>query len=136
MKTKFKQILTPILFLIGVVAFAQQSVSGTVTDESGTPIPGATVVVSGTDNSTTSDFDGNFTISASINDVLSVSYVGYVQKEAIVTSSTISISLTSSTALDEVVVTGYGTFDKKSYTGSAVVISGEELKYQEHFQYL
>ena len=127
MKTKLKQILTPILFLIGVVAFAQQSVSGTVTDESGTPIPGATVVVSGTDNSTTSDFDGNFTISASINDVLSVSYVGYVQKEAIVTSSTISISLTSSTALDEVVVTGYGTFDKKSYTGSAVVISGEEL---------
>ena len=125
MKTKFNLILSSLLFLFGFVAFAQQTVTGNVTDESGAPIPGATIV--NDNNATTTDFDGNFTIDASINDVLSVSYVGYVQQEVTVTSTSVDIVLQSSTELNEVVVTGYGTFDKRTYTGSAVVISGDDL---------
>ena len=64
MKTIFNQILTSLLFLFGVVAFAQQTVTGTVTDESGAPIPGATIA--NANNATTSDFDGNFKINSSL----------------------------------------------------------------------
>ena len=86
--------------MFAVVTFAQQTITGNVTDESGAPIPGATIV---NDNkATTTDFDGNFTIDASINDVLTVSYVGYIQQEVTVTSTSIDIVLQSSTELDEV----------------------------------
>ena len=127
MKTKFNQILTSLLFLFGVVAFAQQTVTGTVTDESGAPIPGASVSIDGTSVVTTTNFDGNYSISASEGDILVVSYVGYNKTEVSVTSAVTDIVLTSSTALEEVVVTGYGTFDKKKFTGSAVTISGDVL---------
>ena len=68
MKTKFNLILTSLLFLFGVVAFAQQSISGTVTDESGVPLPGATISIKDSSVGTTSDFDGNFTINAENGD--------------------------------------------------------------------
>ena len=127
MKTKFNQILTSLLFLFGVVAFAQQAVTGTVTDESGAPVPGATVSIEGTSNAVTTDFDGNYSILAAQGETLVVNYVGYNATKADVTSSTIDIILSSSTKLDEVIVTGYGTFDKKRFTGSAVTIVGEKL---------
>ena len=115
MKTKYNQILTFLLFLFGVVAFAQQTVTGTVTDESGAPIPGATVVNENSSNVTTSDFDGNFTINAELGEELTISFVGYNQNTIEVTSLTLDITLTSSTELEEVVVTGVsvGTSIKK-----------------------
>ena len=127
MKTKFNQLLTSLLFLFGVVAFAQQAVTGTVTDDSGAPIPGATVSIEGTSNAVTTDFDGNYSILATQGETLVVNYVGYNSTKADVTSSTINVVLSSSTKLDEVIVTGYGTFDKKRFAGSAVTIVGEEL---------
>ena len=127
MKTKYNQILTSLLFLFGVVAFAQQTVTGTVTDESGAPIPGATVSIEGSSSAVNTDFDGNYSILASQGETLVVNYVGYNSKTVNVTSSTIDVVLSSSTKLDEVIVTGYGTFDKKRFAGSAVTIVGEEL---------
>ena len=64
--------------LIVQLTFAQQkTVSGTVSDENGLPLIGATVVISGTSSGTTTDFDGNYKINANAGDVLNFSYVGY-----------------------------------------------------------
>ena len=85
---------------------AQTSVSGTVSDSSGVPLPGATVIVAGTSNGVTTDFDGIYSISASEGDVLSVSYVGYVtQNVTIGSSATVNVTLVADNALEEVVVT-------------------------------
>ena len=77
MKTKINLILTFITLMVSMVAFSQQTISGSVTDENGVPLPGATVFVQGTSNATTTDFDGNFSINASNGDILEASYVGY-----------------------------------------------------------
>ena len=126
-KNKFIQILTLAFLAVFQVALAQQAVTGTVTDQDGLPLPGATVVVKGTATATTADFDGNYSIAAATGDILVVSYVGYTAVEASVNSATMNISLSSDTSLDEVIVTGYGTFNKKNFTGSAVTLSGEAL---------
>jgi len=94
--------------LIVQVTFAQQkTVSGTVSDENGLPLIGATVVISGTSNGTTTDFDGKFMITASTGDVLNFSYVGYSDQNITVgASNTIDATLQPDNSLDEVVVTG------------------------------
>lgn len=126
MKTKFNMILTSLFFLFGVVVSAQQTVNGTVTDESGAPIPGATIFNS--NNSTTSDFDGNFEINSFVDDVITVSYVGYNQQQVTVTSLNVNVVLESSTALDEVVVVGYGSSTKESLVHSVASIDGETIE--------
>ncbi len=127
MKTKFIQILTLALIAVFQVALAQQVVTGKVSDENGQPIPGATVVVKGTSTATSADFDGNFSIIADNGDVLVVSYVGYSAKEITVNGATANASLASSTALDEVTVTGYGQTSKTKSTNSTVRISAETI---------
>ena len=78
MKTKFTYVIMMFIMMISQWNFAQQNITGTVSDNSGVPIPGATVLVTGTNNGVTTDFDGNYSIMASEGDVLSVSYVGYL----------------------------------------------------------
>lgn len=69
-------------FLMTVVAFSQGTITGTVFEENSLPLPGASIVVQGTTNGTSTDFDGNFTIEISENEgVLVVSYIGYVTKK-------------------------------------------------------
>lgn len=110
------------------VAVAQQTVSGSVTDESGIPLPGATVIEKGTRNGTASDFDGNYSISVGANAVLEFSFVGYQTVEITVgNQSNINVSLQPSNQLDEVVVTGFGEVSKKSFAGSAKVVEGENI---------
>ena len=95
MKTKFTRICTSILlfFALTLSAYAQQ-VSGTVSDENGVPLPGATVVVEGTSTGVSTDFDGNYSISASQGDTLVFSFVGYASQSVVVGSSaTINVSL-------------------------------------------
>ena len=70
MKSKINQILTLCLLMVFQVALAQQTVSGTVTDQNGQPIPGATVVVDGTNNGTSTNFDGQYSIDASMGETL------------------------------------------------------------------
>ena len=76
--------------MIGPLAYSQSlTVSGTVTDETGSPLPGATVVVSGTTNGTQTDFDGNYTISDVSSDAtLVVSYIGYLRQQISVNGRT------------------------------------------------
>lgn len=74
---KIKTVLLVFSFLFSGLTFAQQTISGSVTDESGLPLPGATVAVEGTSTGTTTDFDGNYSIEASDGQTLVISYVGY-----------------------------------------------------------
>ena len=110
MKTKFTMILTLFMALIVQLTFAQQkTVTGTVSDENGLPLIGATVVISGTSSGTTTDFDGNYKINVNTGDVLNFSYVGYKSKVATVgVSNTINLALELDNTLDEVVVTALG----------------------------
>jgi hypothetical protein len=109
MKTNLKKFLALSFMIMFQWGLAQTSVSGTVSDSSGVPLPGATVIVDGTSNGVTTDFDGVYSISASEGDVLSVSYVGFVTQNVTVgASATINVTLVSDNALEEVVVTALG----------------------------
>lgn len=113
-----------------LVSFAQQTVTGKVTAaEDGSGIPGVNVLEKGTTNGTVSDADGNFRISVGSNATLVFSFVGYATQEVAVGSqSSVNVSLQSDvTALSEVVVTGYGTQDKKEITSSVVALSAKEF---------
>ena len=131
MKTKFSGILMLLLAFVVQITFAQEkTISGTVSDQSGLPLPGATVLVKGTSSGTSTDFDGKYSISASQGSTLVVSFVGYTSKEVVVgTSSTINIALQESAeALEEVVVTALGiSRDKKSLGYATQEIEGSEL---------
>lgn len=129
MRTKIIQILTFGFILCSGLLFAQQTVTGTITDEEGVPLPGATVAVKGTSNATTADFDGNYVIQAANGEVLVVSYVGYNAQEFMVSSSSADVSLSPSTELDEVVVTAQGIARKEKALGYAVTtITSEDLE--------
>ncbi|MDA0773702.1 MAG: carboxypeptidase-like regulatory domain-containing protein [Bacteroidetes bacterium] len=100
-----------------------------VTDDSGLPLPGATVVVENTNRGVTTDFDGNFSINAQNGEVLIISYVGYQNSRVTVgNQSNYNISLQTESALEEVIVTAFGTSTKKSFTGSAAVINAQDLE--------
>ena len=112
------------LFLTAQLAFSQGSISGNITDDEGVPLPGATIVIVGTNNGTTTDFDGNFTIQANVGDVLSFSYVGYESlNQEILNQDQLSISLIAANELEEVVLTALGIEKKKDddLSGTSVV---------------
>ena len=111
------------------LGFAQKTVSGTVTDTSGVPLPGATVVVQGTNNGVTTNFDGDYSISASEGDVLVVSFVGFDSASATVgAASTYDFSLSEGNALEEVVVTALGiSREKKSLGYSQQTVAGDVI---------
>ena len=110
MKTKFLRILSSFLLVFAFGFNVQaQSISGTVTDDNGVPLPGATVLVQGTTNGVSTDFDGNYSINASSGDTLVFSFVGYSSQSVVVGSSTtVNAQLSPDNALEEVVVTSLG----------------------------
>ena len=124
-------LITLVTFMVSTVALAQQ-VSGTVTEaESGAPLPGATVLIKGTTNGTTTDFDGKFQLSdVNSNATLVVSYIGFeTQEVAVGNNFNLSIALTTSAdALDEIVVIGYGSQRKKEVTGAVSVIDAKTIQ--------
>ena len=129
MKTKFGRILTLFLALVVHCLYAQEkTVSGTVSDASGMPLPGATVLIKGTTSGTSTDFDGNYAISVSQGDVLVFSFVGYTTQEIVVgASNAISISLKDdATTLEEVVITAQGIKRDKKALGYAVTTLDSE----------
>jgi iron complex outermembrane receptor protein len=99
-------------YLIWVIAFLMtsfaysQEVSGTVTDDSNTPLGGVSIIVKGTTTGAISDFDGNYTIEAIDGDTLVFSYVGFDTQEAVVDGSTLDLAMVSGVSLDEVVLVG------------------------------
>ena len=120
------------MMLISVVTFAQRTVSGTVKDAaSGEPIPGATVLVKGSSNGTTTDMDGNYRLQVSETDgILVFSFIGYANVEATVGSrSVVNVDMTEDvTELGEVVVTAFGIEKDKKALGYAVTgVESEDL---------
>ena len=109
--------------------FAQTQLSGSVTDANGEPIPGATIIVQETNNGTTSDFDGNFSITLDQDQNLEISYLGYTSQLIQFTGQdNLSISLVEDqNELDEIIVTGYGTQKKSHLTGAISKITNEKL---------
>ncbi len=139
MKKKLFEFLTKgipfgmFLLLLGLQqVHAQNTISGTVVDNESVPIPGANIVVKGTTNGVVSDFDGNFTINASPEDVLVISYIGFTKKEVTVGSqSTIAVQLDPDVEeLDAVVVIGYGTVKKADVTGSISRVDSKSFEDQ------
>ena len=129
MKTKFKGILTLFLALIVQISFAQEStISGTVTDESGV-LPGVSIIIQGSKKGVETDFDGKYSIKASSGDVLIFRYIGYLTVNKTVGSSSVMDVLLEEDAsvLDEIVIIGYGTTTKQSFTGTAVTVSSESI---------
>jgi TonB-linked SusC/RagA family outer membrane protein len=106
----------------------KKTVSGTVSDSSGA-LPVVSVVIKGTSNGVETDFDGKYTIKVQTGAVLSFSYLGYVTAEKTVGSqATINVMLEEdANILDEVVVVGYGTTTKQSFTGTAKVVTSENI---------
>ena len=108
----------------------QNTVTGTVTDAGGSPLPGVNVVEVGTTNGAVTDLDGKYTIALSSEDaVLSFSFIGYLTEEIEVGGQTsIDVTLVEDIlALDEVVVVGYGTQQKETVTGSVSSVKAEQL---------
>lgn len=122
MRTKFNGMLTLLLALMVQLALAQEkTVKGTVSDESGIPLPSASIVVKETNKGTTTDFDGNYSIDVNQGQTLVFSYVGYKTKEIPVGgSNTVDVSLEPDNQLEEVVITAQGIKKDKKALGYAV----------------
>lgn len=130
MKTKFNGILTLLLAFVVQISFAQEkTVSGTVSDESGS-LPGVSVIIKGSTKGTETDFDGKYSIQAKTGDVLVFRYLGYKASERTVGSSNvINVKLAEdANVLDEIVVVGYGTSTKQAFVGTAAVVKQEQLE--------
>lgn len=110
-------------------AQVQSNVKGLVTDSSGEPLIGVSILVKSTNNGTVSDLDGKFTVTAKTGDILHISYVGYISQEIKAEENKqLRIIMEEDTKkLEEVVIVGYGTQKKVNLTGSVSSISAEDL---------
>ena len=115
--------LSAAMTLSCAVAMAQNKVTGTVIDDKGDPIIGATVRVNGSKEGTVTDLDGHFSLSAAQDAKLSISYVGYVTREVDVKGTTpVKVVLSESAkSLNDIIVIGYG-IQKKADLSSAIAV--------------
>ena len=123
-----KKAFLVVLMLSSSLIFAQNTISGSVSDESNNPIPGATIVIEGTTTGVVTDFDGNYQINASAGDQLTISSLGFASQTITVGNQTqINVVLASSVdILDEVVVSGYQTQQRRSLSGAIGTLDTEE----------
>lgn len=131
MRTKFSGILTLLMAFTVQLTFAQQTISGTVTDDQNLPLPGVNIVIKGTTTGTQSDFDGNYTINANAGQTLVFTYVGFATQERSVTASTtrVDLQMQAGEELTQVIVTGYGIKREKKALGYAVSsVSSEQIE--------
>lgn len=130
-KTKFKLLTLFFLIAFSINSWAQKTqVSGVVTDQTKLSVPGVNVVVKGSKDGISTDFDGKYKISAKPGDVIVFSYLGYKTLEvAYKGGATLNVSLKEDSAqLDEVVVIGYGTVKKNDLTGSVATVSAKQIE--------
>lgn len=131
MRTKLTGILTLVLAFSVQMIFAQsKTITGTVSDQEGLPLPGVNIRVKGTDQGTQTDFNGKYSLEAEQGKTLIFSYVGFSDKEIQVgAKSTVDVSMEESASeLDKVVVTGYGTTTERKSTAASTTITAEEIE--------
>lgn len=127
MKKKLTMFLT--LFFVGIgILTAQTQVRGTIVDETGEAVIGASILIKGTAQGTVTDIDGNFLLTAPADGTLVVSYVGYETQEVPVSDNVRVVLQTDTELLDEVLVVAYGVTRRSSFTGSASQVSGEKIQ--------
>ena len=123
------KMLAVCLLFMGNAAFAQQTVQGTVTNEQGEPLIGATVLVKGTARGTVTDIDGSYSVpNVPDNGILVFSYTGYETLEIDVTGTQLDVTLAEGTVLDEVIVVGYGRQIQSEVTGSVQTVDAKALE--------
>ena len=131
MRSKLTWILTPLLLVLSLnFSFAQEkTISGNVVDQNDVPLPGVSVIVVGTTRGTQTDFDGNYSISASVGEVLRFSYIGQTTVDRTVGASyVINVQMEEDAeTLEEVVVTGYRTQAKEKSSIAAQTITAETV---------
>lgn len=111
-------------------SYSQKTITGTVSDENKMPIPGVSILKKGTTTGTTTDFDGNFTLSASTEDILIFSFLGYAAQNITVKEQTVInvVLAEDASQLEEIVVIGYGTAKKSDITGSVSQVTAKSFK--------
>lgn len=121
-------ILLPACMMIAIGARADETITGTVTDEKSEPLIGATVMVAGSNTGTATDIDGKFSLQAKQGATLRVSYVGYTSTDVKVKGNDLKITLKEDNALlEEVVVVGYGSMKRKDLTGSISTVNAKDM---------
>ncbi len=126
MKKRVTSLFLLLLLSIGAT-FAQVQVAGSVVDESGEPVIGASIQIKGTGQGTITDANGQFTLTAPSNSLLVISYIGMTTEEVPVSSNVRVVLKQSTDVLDEVVVVGYGTQRKANLTGAVSSVNVEEV---------
>ena len=122
--------ITCVFLLFITVGFSQsKTITGTISSEDSSPLPGVNIIVKGTSNGVVSDFDGFYSINATADDTLVYTYIGFATYEVLVgNKTTLNVSLQEDTeTLDEVVVVGYGTQRKEDLTGAVSLVDTEEM---------
>ncbi len=125
-----KKFLTVFIVMISLSVFSQQKeITGKVTDDTGQPVMGATLVIKGTNNGTVTNFDGEYTLKAKAGDVISFSFIGTETKNVTVANAAIiNVMLKGSEqVLDEIVVVGYGKVKKSDLTGSVSSVKADDV---------
>jgi len=126
----FKQAFSvAVALLISLGAFAQDVVSGKVTDAAdGSAIPGVSVTVKGTTKGTQTDINGTYKVNAASGSTLVFTFVGYAKKEVSATGSVVNVSLAADNkSLEEVVVVGYGTQKRKEISGTVTSLGSRDF---------
>lgn len=129
-KLRLKLLILLTLFC-SVNMYSQEiTVTGTVTAaDDNLPIPGVNILLKGTNQGTTTDFDGNYSIDANIGDTLLFSYIGFTQQSIVIATTPLNVALaTETSSLEEVVVIGYGTAKKKEVTGAITQLKAEDIE--------
>ena len=120
-------LLSFMLMFVCTILYAQTEITGTVVDETGETVIGATVVEKGTNNGTVTDFDGVFTLKVNPGATLVFSYVGFLNVEMPASNGMVVTMKEDALALNEIVVTGYTTQRKADLTGAVSVVSVTDL---------
>ena len=120
-------LLSFMLMLTCTILYAQTEITGTVVDETGETVIGATVMEKGTTNGTVTDFDGVFTIKVNPGATLVFSYVGFLNVEMPASNGMVVTMKEDALSLNEIVVTGYTTQRKADLTGAVSVVSVTDL---------
>lgn len=130
MKQKYTVMLSVLLLFFVQISFAQdKTVTGTITDDNGVPLPGVNIIIKNTSSGTQSDFDGNYSITTAVGKTLVFSYVGFETQEVKVSvSNTINVTLKEGALLQEVVITGYSSNKKDVLTSAVSLVTAAEIE--------
>ncbi len=120
-------LLSSALLLVSTLTFAQSKVSGTVKDANGEPLIGVSVMEVGTNNGAVTDINGNYTLNVKPGAKLKLSYIGFTPQTVKAGSNNQIVLQEDNTALNEVVVVGYGTMRRKDVTSSITTVKAEDL---------